>query len=384
MHFVGSIPEPLMTSYHDALEWIVDHSAGQPLTALPCDLDPVWIVGYLRDLGTRTKLLEFQHTTDDYADYNVFPSGRIRPGVTLEPEHLSMQRFDKIAHIVEAYTNLRQERAELANVKLQLSQPNPLDLTLFIFAGAAVADGLPLHQALHNVGDVATALRNLELVTEAVLDEIAAVTRVHGSLITWQVESPVALLSVVKAAQLKTKTAVAVLVAHQLARFLTRLHAIGAHASLHLCYGDYQHTALLQPRSTGPAVALLNALARQLRRHGTPLPDVHIPCAYGAEPAPLDPRFYLPLRSLDSEWTLTAGVVSPASVIDSMVSLRLFEQSANRAVHAVATACGLGRCPVDLAEQAAAATAAVAAFSEHWLPAAALDDYKEFDATSSW
>lgn len=368
-----------MTSPRDAMEWILDRSGGQQLTALACDLDPHWIIAYLRDLQTRTEILDFDRSTDDYADYNHMPSGRIRPGLTLEPEHITMGRLDKIHRIVGEYTALRQERPELGSIKLQLSQPNSLDLALFALAGAATADGLPVRQAMAHLGDVVTALRHVSVFTEAIIDEIATATTLYGSAITWQIESPVALLSLVKAAEMKAMTALAALVARQLAGIFTRLHRIGAHASLHLCYGDYRHSALLQPANLGPAVALLNPLAHQLRRQHTPLPIVHIPCGYGAEPAPLDPGFYAPLRRLDPGWSLIAGVVSPASVVDSLIGLRLAERAANRRAHAVATACGLGRCSVELAEQAAAATAATAAFSDHWLPAATHTDTERAD-----
>ncbi|WP_338760797.1 hypothetical protein V7968_32430 [Nocardia vulneris] len=53
------------------MEWILDRTDGQPLTALPCDLDPDWIIAYLRDLRTRTDAFEFTHRTDDYTDYNL-------------------------------------------------------------------------------------------------------------------------------------------------------------------------------------------------------------------------------------------------------------------------------------------------------------------------
>ncbi|MFI6041937.1 hypothetical protein ACIA8C_09900 [Nocardia sp. NPDC051321] len=374
VHFVGSLPESLMSSPRQAMEWFLDHSGGQPLTALPCDLDPNWIIAYLRDLQTRTEVLDFNSSPDDYADYNHMPAGRIRPGVSLAPEHLTMGRIDKIDQIVAQFTALRRERPEFDGVKLQLSQPNSLDLSLFALAGAATADGLPILKALSHPGALITAVRHVPVFTEAILDEIATLSRTHGPMITWQVESPVALLALMKARMLAAP------IARQLANVFTRLHRIGANSSLHLCYGDYRHTAMLQPRSLEPAVALLNALARQLRRHGTPLPMAHIPCAYGAEPAPLESQFYTPLQHLDPEWTLSAGVVAPKSLLDSMISLRLFERASSRPAHAVTTACGLGRCTPTGAEQAAATIAATAAFSDHWLPTVARDESNGFDA----
>ncbi|MFI6217010.1 hypothetical protein ACIBCD_33850 [Nocardia brasiliensis] len=367
IHFVGSLPAPLAGLPRQAMEWILDRTGGQSLTALPCDADPDWIIGYLRDLRTRTEALDFTHRGDDYADYNHMPAGRIRPGVRLDPEHLTMNRFHTISSIVGEYTTLHQQRPELAGIKIQISQPHSLDLALFALAGQAVKDGLPIRHALHHAGALTTALEHVPVFTDAITDEIALLTKSYGALLSWQIESPVALLSMVKATDLHAASALAVPVAAQLAGVFTRLHHIGAHASLHLCYGDYRHTALLAPRSLAPAVALLNALARQLRRRGTPLPVVHIPCGHGAEPAPVDPRFYTALRHLDPDWVLIAGVVSPHSVIDSMISLRLFERAANRPAYAVATACGLGRCTLAEAGKAAAATAATAAFSDHWL-----------------
>ncbi|WP_378741215.1 hypothetical protein [Nocardia brasiliensis] len=135
LHFVASLPETLMTSPRDASEWIIDHRRGQPLTALPCDLDPHWIIRYLRDLNTRSEVLDFDCSTDDYADYDHMPSGRIRTGTTLEPDHVAMRRVDKFARIVEEYTKPREERPERGNIKLRLSQPNSLDLSLFVLAG---------------------------------------------------------------------------------------------------------------------------------------------------------------------------------------------------------------------------------------------------------
>ncbi|MEU7219760.1 hypothetical protein [Nocardia iowensis] len=121
------------------MEWIIDHSGGQPLTALPCDLDPHWIIRYLRDLNTRSEVLDFDCNTNDYADYNHMPSGRIRTGMTLEPDHVAMRRVDKTARTVDEYTKLREERPELGNIKFRLSQSNSLDRSLFALAGAEQA-----------------------------------------------------------------------------------------------------------------------------------------------------------------------------------------------------------------------------------------------------
>ncbi|MEU7767450.1 hypothetical protein AB0B25_20250 [Nocardia sp. NPDC049190] len=360
VHFVGSLPRPLMTSDNDVLEWFVQRAAGHRLTGVPCDIDPDWVVQYLRDREQHLDVFEVARV-GDFADYSDMRSYGIRDGRALGPRHVSMNRVERITEAVTAFRAVQQRHPELADTRLQISQPNPLDMALFVFAGAAVADGLPLGRALRHAGTVIPALRNLPVFVEAVLAEMAELVAEFGDTLTWQVESPIAQLAVVKATQLGAQAPVGRLVARQLAGFLARAHEIGAQTVLHLCYGDYQHKELLAPRTIAPAVNLLNATARILRSQGVPLPPAHIPCAYGSHPAPLDPVFYRSLRGLDEQWRVIAGVVSPADVTASIQSLSLFEQASGRTAYGVATACGLGRSTVEAAEQAAAATVATAA-----------------------
>ena len=359
-HYVGSIPAELMTGDTAVLQWFADCSAGHRVTGLPRDLDPDWILDYLHARKEHTDVLEIL-SAGDYNDYSDFPSFGVRSGAVLQPRHVAMNRIDRIGEIVAAFDALRAERPELAETKLQLSQPNPLDLAMFVFAGAAVSAGFPIGPALRRSTHIAAALRHLPVFTEAVLQEITEVHRRYGDRIVWQVESPFALLSMVKADQLGARWAAAPLVSRQLAGLLSGIHEIGATTVVHLCYGDYQHKALLSPSSLAPAVTLLQHTERRLRRRGTPLPPVHIPCAFGAEPAPLDAAFYAPLRASSPQWQLIAGVVSPESADDSARALSLFEQAAGRTAHGVATACGLGRCDVADARLAAVTTAALTA-----------------------
>lgn len=346
------------------LEWFVDHSAGRPLTAIPCDLDPDWILDYLRARREHTDVLELV-SGGDFADYSDFPSYGIRSGRKLEPRHVRMDRVDRIGEVVTAFESLRRDRPELAGVKLQISQPSPLDLAMFVFAGAAVSGGLPVGRALRHSNLVLAALRHLPVFTDAVLQEMTEVGRRYGDRILWQIESPLALLSTVKAQALRSLWALAPLVARQLAGFLEQVHRLdgAAEAIVHLCYGDYQHKSLLSPRDLTPAVALLRHTGTLLRQRGVPLPPVHLPCAYGSHPAPVAPAFYAPLRTLDPGWRVIAGVVSPDSAADSARALSLFEQAAGRA-YGVATACGLGRHSVDDARAAAAGTVALAGAEE--------------------
>jgi hypothetical protein len=358
-HFVGSLPRELMTSDLEVMQWFTEHSDGLRLTAVPRDLDSDWIVSYLRDREQHDDAFEVVRP-GDFADYSDMPCYRVRPGRRLEPRHVSMGRVERIGEIVSAFESLQRSHPELDGTRVQISQPNPLDLALFVFAGAAVSLGLPMGQALRHSSVVVTALRHLPVFVEAMLQEMTEVTVRHGDRVVWQVESPIATLGMVKAEQLRAQWAFAPLLARQLASFLNRTHDIGAATILHLCYGDYQHKNMLTPHTLAPTVNLLNSTARLLRKRGTPLPAVHIPCAYGADPAPLEPNFYHPLRRLAPDWQLIAGVVSPEDVDDSIRALALFEQASGRTGYGVATACGLGRRTVEDARSAAAATVTTA------------------------
>ncbi|WP_433602215.1 hypothetical protein ACQPXH_11095 [Nocardia sp. CA-135953] len=358
-HFVGSLPADLMTSDRAVLQWFADRTADSPVTALPCDLDPDWIMDYLRTRKQHSDVFEIVEE-GGFADYSDFPSYGLRSGRKLETQHVSMDRVERIDAVVAAFESLQRERPELAETKVQISLPNPLDLAMFVFAGAAVSGGLPVGKALRHFDLTVAALRQLPVFTEAMTQEVSEVVARHGDRISWQLESPLALLSMVKATQLGSRWALAPLVARQLAGVLGQLHEIGAETIVHLCYGDYQHESLLSPRSLAPAVTLLNRTARLLDRQGAPLPPVHIPCAYGAEPAPLEPRFYAPLRTLATDWRVIAGVVSTDSVENSDRARALFEDALGRHAFGIATACGLGRCTPEVARHAAEATVAVA------------------------
>lgn len=350
LHFVGSLPAEL-TALDDAevLSWLLKQSAPHPVTALPRDLDPDWVVAYLRSLSGRDAFEVGR--AGEYAHYDDMRVYRVRSGRTLRPEDVTMGRADRIREVLAAFRVLRERDPALADVRLQISQPSPLDLSAFVFGGAAVATNLPLGPAVRHAGALVTALRHVPTFTDAVVDEIAGLSDVADELV-WQIESPIALLSMVRTDSLPgVRDLLARRVAAQLAGLLARLPAT-VHPVLHLCYGDYQHAELMAPTSLAPAVRLLNALGRALRRRGRDLVPVHVPCAYGAHPAPTDPAFYRPLAGLADEWPLIAGVASAAEPESGVESLAQFEAAAGRPAHAVATACGLGRHTPDAAERA--------------------------------
>ncbi|MGW4717173.1 hypothetical protein [Nocardia sp. NPDC004260] len=111
VHFVGSLPAPLTTDDGDVLEWFVQRSQGHRLTGVPRDLDPAWVVDYLREREKHDDVFEVVRSGDfaDYADMRVYG---IRRGATLEPRHVAMDRVDRIGAAVTAFRALRNRHLE--------------------------------------------------------------------------------------------------------------------------------------------------------------------------------------------------------------------------------------------------------------------------------
>lgn len=332
------------------MQWIADHSAGHRLTSLPCDLDPNWIIAYLRGLEQRD-VFEIVRP-GEYADYDDMRTYGVRRGRELLPAHVSMRRGERLREILNEFRSLRDQRPELAGVRLQISLPNPLDMAMFVFSRRPWL-----------------ALRYLPVFAQATVDEVTALSAEAGRDVVWQLETPSALIGMGMASKLPGGQALtARLHAAQVTGLLSRFPS-DAEVTLHLCYGDYRNTAMVTPRDLAPAVRYLNALAARLRARGSTLPPVHIPAAHGAHPAPRAESFYAPLRQLDPQWRLIAGIAAAADPAGGVQALGLFEASAGRRAHAVATACGLGRHTPEAAGRAVEAMTTAAAKAEP-LPAA--------------
>lgn len=353
LHFVGTLPRDEWTSDdRAALLWPVEHTGPRyQLTGVPRDLDPDWIVSYLRD---RAKVDVFEVALpgeygaglSGVSGYDDFRAYRLKPGVTLLPEHVAMGRVQRIRQIADVFLELVSTVPGLAGARLQISQPAPVDMCLFTEAGGlAVSTGMPWWRLVSHPAALASALRHLAVYTNAVMDEVNELSYEYRSLLTWQIETPLSTLAMVKADRLPGVRGLlgAILTEHLAHVFDRMFNGCGADASLHLCYGDYQHRQLLTPRSLAPVVRLLNQLGDRLDRRRVARPMVHVPCAYGDHHAPVDPAFYRPLERLNAYWTdLVAGVAS-TDPDNTMRALAQFEHALNREVHAVAAACGLGR-----------------------------------------
>lgn len=361
LHFVGSLPPEIAPDDETALRLLLDQADDADLTALPCDTDPLWIIDHLlsrprvvTDTGNRVfeTLREGDGTT-----YRTMPVYRLAEGVRLQPEHVSLNRVARCRSTVELFRKIRAEHPAHTHLRHQISLPAPLDLALFTFTGPPFdpdSSRSRLWQALRRLPLALTALKHLPVFTEAARDEIAELCATDALDIVFQYETPAVLIAL-SVVPRPLRRRLASLLAAQAAGLLTTSPAT-ARFIVHLCHGDLDHKSLNQPRDTSDQVLFLNALAREMRAAGRPLPAVHLPLTHADLPPSIDPRFYEPLRKLDPDYQVVAGVVAEKHPAYSSTALRLTEQALGRPATAVGTACGLGRRSADDATDAVRAT----------------------------
>ncbi len=120
---------------------------------------------------------------------------------------------------------------------------------------------------------------------------------------------------------------------------------------IHLCFGDLNHEALIKAKTLKKMVAFSNKIvAKWPKSH--PLKYIHYPLAEAKDPPPLDPDYYEPLRKIK----LPTGVRFVAGFVHEKLPekehrqlLQTIERIRGHKVD-VASSCGLGRRPPDIAE----------------------------------
>lgn len=333
LHYVGSLPADINSDPRTGMSWILDHSDHRPLSTLPWDDNPQWIVPFLLELAERDEVLEVVER-GDWTDYDRGQRYRVRPGVKLKPEHLSMRRAEPIRATLATYRELLASHTEYASVRCQQSLPSPLDLSMFTF------------------GQRPKLLRYISTYGQALANEVADLEASDGDALVWQLEAPSILVLINKAPR-PARSAIARMLARQTANFIARLPSTTT-LILHLCYGNLGDNEIITPRDLAGVDVFLNALHRRLRAQNRDIPPVHVPAAYGSQPPPSNAEFYAALGRVHPDWPLIAGVVDEGAPAESRKALTLFEQAAGRTSHAIATACGLGRHSVADAEHASA------------------------------
>ncbi|MEV5536216.1 hypothetical protein AB0L13_05110 [Saccharopolyspora shandongensis] len=320
VHLVGSLPSGLDPDPRTRMRWVLDHSAGARLSAVPCDVDPRWIVGFLM---SRAQVPAFEVVrSGECASYADMPFYRVRRGHRLTVEDVELGRLAEVSPAVASRQELDTGSGPLPPV--QVSVPSPLDLAMF------------------TLGAPARALRHFPVFERMISAEVAAVAQRHGTdEVALQLESPAVLYALHRAPE-PARPVIAHLLAFQLARVIVSAPS-SARWTLHLCHGDLGHVSLFGPEDLGPAVLVINALAARLRVFGRRMPAVHIPMAHGDQPPLADTAAYAPLRGLVRGIEVIAGCVDERQPELSAQALSLAEAALGQRVAGVAAACGHGR-----------------------------------------
>ncbi|MFC3961710.1 hypothetical protein [Nocardia jiangsuensis] len=196
--------------------------------------------------------------------------------------------------------------------------------------------------------------------TAATVREITAIRELAGDDVVIQLEATAEL---VLAARLQPahRRADAVL---GLSRGIAALAAAapdGTRFGVHLCLGSLHNRARARLHDTRPLVDLANAVVRHWP-DGRPLEFVHGPLAAGDIPPPTGAAFYGPLRDLVPGPRFHAGFVHDTpSAAEQEETLHTVERALGRRVDGVASACGLGRVPRDMADRLVTRAVALAA-----------------------
>lgn len=317
LHLVGSLPPPLCADPAAAMAWLLRHSGDVPLTALPHERDPRWIIDWLtHDLAAVPALERVRG--GESRDYGDMPCYRVRAGHRLSPRDLAPGRSAQAEAAFAALAVLDPPRP----TRVQVGIPNALDLALFAFGSAEAAK------------------EQLATAQAAVAGEVVQLAARWGDRVQLQLETPAVLI-----AYHRTPRAAWPALTADLVRQVGGVLAAAPHVRwvLHLCYGDLGHVPVFTPTDLEPAVEFLNALSDAALERRTPMPVVHLPVTHGDAAPPTDPAFYGALRRLRRGVAVIAGVVAENHPEETRRALDLVEDALGGPVAGVAAACGYGR-----------------------------------------
>jgi hypothetical protein len=249
----------------------------------------------------------------------------VKEGVSLNPDNIKLHYRTAFERSYPAFHVLR-DRFERPELRFQVGIPAPADLAVYTFGEAAFADP-------SIIGACAAAT----------LREISEIVALADDDVVFQIETVLALV----AAAGETEPALQEQIARQFAGGLIEFVAQapgGTHWGVHLCLGDFHHTAYGNMTDTRPLVSLANDLASGWPADRT-LDYIHVPFAAAAEPPVTDESFYEPLRdlALPDSVRLVAGFLHEKLDHEAHEALLArIEGHVGRQVD-IAAACGLGR-----------------------------------------
>jgi hypothetical protein len=260
----------------------------------------------------------------DWSDYEQVAQWKVRDGHTLDPANLRMHYALAFRNSYPSFRVLRENHGR-PDLRFQVGIVAPIDLAIYAFGEAAFAD-----PSILDGWQVATVRDIAEIHAEA------------GDDVVFQLETVVALIAIAQAPD-EAQPGVAAQMAETMLDTIRRSPA-GARFGIHLCLGDFHHTAYGEMRDVTPLVLLANAIAAGFPDDKV-LEYVHAPFA-AAKEAPIEAEsFYEPLRDLElpDDTRFIAGFLHES--LDTEAHRELLariERLVGREVD-VAAACGLGR-----------------------------------------
>jgi hypothetical protein len=260
----------------------------------------------------------------DWSDYEQVAQWKVRDGHTLDPANLRMHYALAFRNSYPSFRILRENHGR-PDLRFQVGIVAPIDLAIYAFGEAAFAD-----PSILDAWQVAT------------VRDIAAIHAEAGDDVVFQLETVVALVAIAQADD-DAQPAVASQMAETMLDTVRRSPA-GARFGIHLCLGDFHHTAYGAMRDVRPLVLLANAIAAGFPDDRV-LEYVHAPFAAAKEPPIEAESFYEPLRelALPDDTRFIAGFLHESLDTEAHRELRArIERLAGREVD-VAAACGLGR-----------------------------------------
>jgi hypothetical protein len=260
----------------------------------------------------------------DWSDYEQVAQWKVADGHTLDPANLRHHYALAFRNSYPSFLVLREKHGR-PDLRFQVGIVAPIDLALYAFGEAAFADP--------------SILEGWQVST---VRDIAEIHAEAGDDVVFQLETVVALIAIAQAPD-EAQPGVAAQMAETMLDTIRRSPA-GARFGIHLCLGDFHHTAYGEMRDVTPLVLLANAIAAGFPEDKV-LEYVHAPFA-AAKEAPIEAEsFYEPLRDLElpDDTRFIAGFLHESLDTDAHRELLArIERLAGREVD-VAAACGLGR-----------------------------------------
>ncbi|MBF6329336.1 hypothetical protein IU452_12490 [Nocardia transvalensis] len=328
MHFVGSFPAE---STDEAMRAMLD-AAGPRLRTLPTGETrryEFYIQPIIEDLVAQGVLeVKKPGAWTSSRDRTIH---RVARGTELRGDMMELGYLGEAREALPLFRQLRAER-DLPGLSLQIGMPTDFTLA-FIAMGAS---GLRAHRRAF---------------TDATVRDITAIHELAGNDVVVQLEATAELVLMAKTQPVHRLVEAALGLGRGIAA-LAAAAPVGTRFGVHLCLGSMRNKARATLRDARPLVYLANSIARQWPS-GRILEYVHGPLAAGDIPPSEKPEFYAPLAdlALGADTEFYAGLVHDGPTEEQQVrTLHMIEESLGRQVGAVASACGLGRRPRDVAD----------------------------------